>query len=125
MFSIKRKCWLHLPLEIGKKTLEPWKNFFKRGSFTIRELSSLIGTLRSTFRGNKFGPLYYGKLDKCKTFGLKKAEGNFDTLIKLMFTLMHCVKIIVYTNASMHGWGHTVKEFQQDDHGLTEKRIDI
>ena len=67
----------------GKKLLSLAKVFFKKDSFTIRELSSLIGTLTSTFPGNKFGSLYYRELDKCKTLGLKKAKGNFDTLIKL------------------------------------------
>ena len=46
-------------------------------------MSSLIGTSTSTFPENKFGPLYYRELDKCKTVGLKKAKGNFDTLLKL------------------------------------------
>ena len=50
----------------------------------IWEFSSLIGTLTSTFPGNKFGPLYYQELDKCKTLGLKKGKGNFDMLIKLL-----------------------------------------
>ena len=67
----------------GKKLLSLAKFFFKKDSFTIRELSSLIGTLTSTFPGNKFEPLYYPELDKCKTLGLKKAKGNFDTLIEL------------------------------------------
>ena len=46
-------------------------------------MPSLIGNSTSTFPGNKFGPLYYRELDKCKTLGLKKAKGNFDILIKL------------------------------------------
>ena len=46
-------------------------------------MSNLIGTLTSTFPGNKFGPLYYRELDKCKTLRLKKAKGTFDTPIKL------------------------------------------
>ena len=46
-------------------------------------MSSLIGTLTLTFPGNKFGPLYYRELDKCKSLGLKKAKYNFETPIKL------------------------------------------
>ena len=67
----------------GKKFLILAKKIFKKDKFAIRELSSLIGTLTSTFPGNKFGPLYYRELDKCKTLGLKKAKGNFNTPIKL------------------------------------------
>ena len=98
--------------------------FFKKDNFTIRELSSLIGTLTSTFPGNKFGSLYYRELDKCKTLGLKKAKGNFDTLIKLtkeaildlqwwiknLYTVSNKLQYpditkLAYIDASMHGCG--------------------
>ena len=49
LFAIQRKCWLHLPVKKGKKVLESCKRFFKKDSFTRRKLSSLIGTLTSTF----------------------------------------------------------------------------
>ena len=65
------------------KSFESWKSFFKRDSFTIRELSGLIGTLTSTFPGNKFRPMYHQELDKSKTLGLKKAKDKSDTLIRL------------------------------------------
>ena len=110
--------------EEREKILEPCKIFLKKDSFTIRELSILIGTLTSTFPGNKFGPLYYRELDKCKTLGLKKAKGNFDTTIKLtreatldlqwgiknLYTmskkLQHPdITKVIYSNASMHAWG--------------------
>ena len=88
-------------------------------------MSSFIGTLTSTFPENKFGPLHYGELDKCKTLGLKKAKGNFDTLIKLtkeaIFNLQWWIKNlytaskkklkhpditkVIYTDASMYGCG--------------------
>ena len=45
-----------LTSEKREKILESCKSFFKKDSFTIRELSRLIGTLTSTFPGNKFGP---------------------------------------------------------------------
>ena len=72
-----------LTSEKREKILESCKSFFKKDSFTIRELSSLIGTLTSTFPGKNYGLLYYRELDKCKTLGLEKTKGNFDTLIKL------------------------------------------
>ena len=59
-------------------TIKTIKLFLKLG------LSSLIGTLTSNFSGNKFGPLYYQELDKCKTLELKKVKDNFDTPIKLI-----------------------------------------
>ena len=116
---------------------------FLRDGFTIRELRSLIGTLTSTFPGNKFGPLHYREMDKCKIVGLKKAKDNFETPIKLtkesildlqwgiknLFTVSKKVQYLditkVYTDASIHELGHTVTEFQQEDHGLTKKRIGI
>ena len=65
--------------EKREKIIEPCKSFFKKDSFTIRELSCLISTLISTFPGNKFGPLYYRELDKCKTLGLgiEKSKRQF------------------------------------------------
>ena len=147
MLSVQRKCWLHLNVgysEKREKIIESCKSFLKTDSFPIRELSSLIGTLTSTFPGNNLGPLYYRELDKCKTLGLKKAKGNSDTSIKLtkeatldlqwwiknLYTMSKNLQYpdiikVFYTDASMHGWGHTVKKCQQEDHGLTQKRIAI
>ena len=135
MFSIQGKFTYTYQWKKGK---------IKKDSFTIKELSSLIGTLTSTFPWNKFGSLYYRELDKRKTLGLKKAKDNFDKLIKLtkeaILDLQWWIKNLytvskklqypditkfIYTDASMHGWGRTVKECQQDDHGLIQKRIGI
>ena len=116
-----------LTIEKREKILEPCKSFLKKDSFTIREFSSLIGTFTSTFPGNTFRLLYYRELDKCKTLGLKKAKGNFDTFIKLtkeaildlqwwiknLYTVSKKLQYpditkVIYTDASMHGWGYTV-----------------
>ena len=113
-----------LTIEKREKILEPCKSFLKKDSFTIREFSSLIGTFTSTFPGNTFRLLYYRELDKCKTLGLKKAKGNFDTFIKLtkeaildlqwwiknLYTVSKKLQYpditkVIYTDASMHGWG--------------------
>ena len=72
-----------LTSEKREKILVSCKSFSKKDKFAIRELSSLIRTLTSTFPGNKFEPLYYRELDKRKTLGLKKAKGNFDIPIKI------------------------------------------
>ena len=122
-----------LTIEKREKILEPCKSFLKKDSFTIREFSSLIGTLTSTFPGNTFRLRYYRELDKCKTLGLKKVKGNFDTLIKLTKEVildlqlwiknLHTVSKklqypditkVIQTDASMNGLGHTVKECQQE-----------
>ena len=133
---------LTLTSEKREKNLESCKSFLKRDSFKIRELSSLIGTLISTFPGNTFRPLNYRQLDKCKTLGLRKAKGKFDTRIKLtekaILDLQWWIKICIQCQKSystqilqklftlMHqcmGGEHTVKECQQEDHGLTQQRI--
>ena len=122
MFSIERKCWLHLPVKKGKKFLSLATK--KKDKFTIRELSSLIGILTSTFPENKFGLLYYRESDKCKTLGLKKAKGNLDIPIKLtkeaiidlrwwiknLYTVSKKLQYpditkVIYTDASIQGWG--------------------
>ena len=69
--------------EKREKIIESCKSFLKRDSITIRELSSLTGTLTLPFPGNKFRLLYYRELKKCKTLGSKIAKDSFDTLIKL------------------------------------------
>ena len=87
-------------------------------------MSSLIGTLASNFPGNKFRPLYYHELDKCKNLGLKKVKRNFATPIKLtkeyildlqwrlknlyvVSKKLHYPDItkFIYIDASIHGWG--------------------
>ena len=55
--SNSREMWVTLTSEKREKVLESCKSFIKKDSFTIRKLSSLIGTLTSTFPGNKFGSL--------------------------------------------------------------------
>ena len=52
-----REMSVTLTNEKREKIIEYCKSFIKKDSFTIRELSSLIGTLTSTFPGNKFGSL--------------------------------------------------------------------
>ena len=54
-----KEMLVKLTSEKREKILETWKSFLKIDSFTIRELSSRIGTLTSTFPRNKFGSLYY------------------------------------------------------------------
>ena len=118
-----KKMLVTLTSEKGEKNIESCESFFKKGSFTIRELSNLTGTLTLTFPENNFGPLYYRELDCEKTLGLKKAKGNFDTPIKLtkeapldlqwwiknLYTMPKKLQYpditkVVYTDASMHGW---------------------
>ena len=49
-------------------------------------------------------------------YGPLQCQKNYSTqILQKLFTLMHqCM-----------GGGHTVKKFQQEDHGLTQKRIGI
>ena len=75
---------------------------------------------------------------------LKKAKGNFDAPIKLtkesildlQWRLKNLYVVskklqypditkVIYTDASIHGWGHILKEYQQEDNRLTHKRISI
>ena len=69
-------------MKIGNKFSDLARDL-KEHKFTIRELSSVIGILTSTFPGNKFGPLHYLEMDKHKTLGLKKPKENFGTPIKI------------------------------------------
>ena len=93
----------------------------------IREFASFISTLTSSFPGNQFGPLYYRAMLKLKDKSLKYNKENFNALIKLsedalyetawlkkniskVFKLIRYPKIsiIIYTDASLEGWGASV-----------------
>ena len=65
--------------EKKEKIIASCKSVLKRDRFKMTELSSLIGTLISSFPGNNFGSLYYRELDKCKILLLEKAKDKFDT----------------------------------------------
>ena len=49
----------------------------------IRKFASFIGTLRSSFPRNQFGPLYYRAMLKLKDKSLKYNKENFNAVIKL------------------------------------------
>lgn len=51
--------------------------------FTIRELAQLIGQMVAAFPAVEWGPLYYRRLDKDKSEGLKNKKGDFDAVISL------------------------------------------
>ena len=61
---------------------------------TIREFASFIGTVTSSFPGNKFGPLYYRAMLKVKDKSVNYNEGNFNVIIKILCIKYHGGKII-------------------------------
>ena len=90
---------------------------------TIRELTSLTGSLVSTFPGVEFGPSHYRTLEHDKNFALKRSPGNFDAPATLSFdsindldwwikslptafkTIDHkAPELILNTGASQIGW---------------------
>ena len=57
-----------------EKIQKSCNSYLEKESIKTRELFSLIGTLISTFVGNKLCPLCYWPLEKCKTRALKKVR---------------------------------------------------
>jgi len=93
---------------------------------SIRKLSSLIGNIVASFPGVEFGPLYYRNLENDKIFALKTHKFDFDKLTKLSYKSTNELHwwinnidesfsniskpdpdLIVYTDASLTGWGIT------------------
>ena len=59
---------------------------------SICEVTSLIGTLVSTFPGVEFGPLYYRHLEWDKDLALKSALGDFDVSMSLSADIINELK---------------------------------
>ena len=60
------------------------KQFHNKGKkFTIRQVSSLIGSLTSSFPGVEFGQLHYRHIESGKNHALKENFGNFEAKMKL------------------------------------------
>ena len=109
---------------------------------TIREFSSFIGTLTSSFPGNQFDPLYYRPKLKFKDQSLKCNKGNFNALIELsennlneiswwkknifkVFKAIRYPKISIknYTNASLEGWGASMGNLPTGGACLPDERL--
>ena len=109
---------------------------------TIREFSSFIGTLTSSFPGNQFDPLYYRPMLKFKDQSLKCNKGNFNALIELsennlneiswwkknifkVFKAIIYPKISIknYTNASLEGWGASMGNLPTGGACLPDERL--
>ena len=100
----------------------------KDKKFTIRQVSSLIGSLTSSFPGVEFGQLHYRHIESDKKHALKENFGNFEAKKKLSdYSLTdlewwiqniktaqrkiihgHPV-VIIFTDASKKGWGAKIE----------------
>ena len=112
---------------------------------SIRKVSSVIGTLVSSFPGVKFGKLYYRSLECDKITALKQNLGNFDKKMKIskasitelqwwadnIFTSYNTIiqpnaDIVLETDASNTGWGAVLKSVSVHGHWTdTEKKLHI
>ena len=100
----------------------------KDKKFTIRQISSLIGSLTSSFPGVEFGQLHYRHIESDKNHALKENFGNFEAKMKLSdYSLTdlewwiqnintaqrkiihgHPV-VVIFTDASKKGWGAKIE----------------
>ena len=95
----------------------------------IREIARIIGHMVSSFPAVKYGPLYYRNLEHDKTSALKQSKGNYDGHMNISknserelnwwlhnvntsFNTIEIppVDVVVYSDASMQGWGAALGE---------------
>ncbi|KAJ8044060.1 hypothetical protein HOLleu_11420 [Holothuria leucospilota] len=67
--------------EKKEKTKEKSKMLLRASSVKIRNLAEIIGVLVANFPGVEFGPLYYRSLERDKIRALKRAKGDFDSMV--------------------------------------------
>ena len=72
-----------LPESKVAKIKDKIRDILRKESFTIRELSQVIGMLVASFPGVEFGKLFYRRCDNYKTKKLKENKGNFSAKISL------------------------------------------
>lgn len=96
--------------------------------FTIRQVSSLIGSLTSSFPGVEFGQLHYRHIESDKNYALKENFGNFEAKMTLSDNSLTDLEwwmqnlntaqrkishghpaIVSFTDASKTGWGRKLK----------------
>ena len=109
---------------------------------TIREFTSFIGTLTSSFPGNQFGSLYDRAMLKLKDKPLKYNKGNFNAVIKLSEDTLYeiawwkknifkafkpirypKISIIIYTDASLEGWGASMGNVSTGGAWLPDEKL--
>lgn len=102
------------------------KKLHSKSEASIRNVSSVIGLIVSSFSAIEFGPLHYRSFEKEKIEALKCSSGNFDSLMcisdemtdNLLWWMNNvhiaCRRIChgpiqfeVYSDASLLGWGAT------------------
>ena len=107
------------------RIIDVCKQFFSKDTvFTIRQVSSLVGSLVACFPGVEFGQLHYRHIESNKIQALKENSGNFDAQMKLSDYSLADLEwwiqniataerkinhglpaITIFTDASKIGWG--------------------
>ena len=118
---------ISLTREKTDKILQKLHNLLNDETITIRQLSSLIGSMTSVFPAVPHGQMHYRSLERLKVHFLKIFKGNYDASVAFNFkrdksysdllwwieNLPHTKKAILYpkighelfTDASNAGWG--------------------
>ena len=114
-----------------------------KAKWTIREFVSVIGTLTSSFSGNRFSTLYFRAMLKFKDKFLKYNKGNFNAIIKLSEDTLHeislCKKnilkkfkiqfknskisVTIYTDASLKYWSASMGNVPTGGTWLPDKKL--
>ena len=103
------------------------EKFIKKPSATIREVSSLLGKITSSFPGVRFAKLHYRQIESNKIRALKQQCGNYDKKMTLGAKAIEELwwwksnilgsfnnitegnpELILTTDASKTGWGAVI-----------------
>ena len=106
--------------------LDICKNRTSGDSHKIRIVGSAVGCFIAVLPRVKYGGLFYPNLERCKYLALKSAKGNFEKIMRLTsqaqqdlvwwsrnitlashFLQTTPVELILFSDASLEGWGGT------------------
>ena len=123
-----RNMTISLTFEKKMKIKKLCTNLCTMKIISIRDLASVIGNLVASFPAVPYGPLFYRYLEHDKSIALKHKNFNFEAYMTLSqesiqelqwwieniehsFRSLNIVEpdLVIYTDASMSGWGVTDK----------------
>ena len=141
-FIINSKTMKISPTRVNKEKVKTLATeLLQRGSFTIRFLARVIGTLISTFPGVKHGPLHFRHLEDLKSKSLQYYKGNFEKFTTLTKGAKLEIEwwlenidgtdndiyvpnpdMALYTDASMTGWGGVLGQHNTNGYWLEKEQ---
>ena len=132
---------LQLPGEKLTKIRKTCKDLLEKTEISVRELSKFLGLLTSSIQAIFPGPLHYRHLQRLKNTTMT-SEQSYKAILKLdsaareevlwwrdylqgwngKALFQHPIDLIIETDASRKGWGHTAKGSALEAHGVQRRK---